>query len=107
MEKIYCDCVLNPINEDVNQFLLNLISSYREAKEKFNEYDLKIYCLTIHKTMRERFEMPNKLFAFVKNADNTKAQIVCFPKEPDGNIYQPFYDEELNNFYILVDHIKE
>lgn len=107
MEKLYCDIILNPINEDANKLLLNLISSYREAKEKYNEYDLKLFRLSFHKTMRERFEMPNELFAFATNEDNTKAQVMCFPKEPDGNIYQPFYDEELNNFYILVDHIKE
>lgn len=107
MEKIYCDSVLYPVNEDVNQLLLNLISSYRKAKEKFNEDDYKSYRVNFHNTMREKFAMPNKLFAFFTNEDNTAAQICCFPIEPDGNIYQPFYDEESNNFYILIDHIKE
>lgn len=107
MHKIYCDCVLNPKNEDVNRLLLTWIASCRKAKEKYNEDDFKRYKATFHNAMRESFEMPNEVFAFVTNEDNTKAQIACFPVEPNGNTYQLFYDEELNNFYILVDHIKE
>jgi hypothetical protein len=102
MERVYCDNIWNPKDEDANQLLLNLMSSYRRAKEKFNEEDLKIYSIAFHDAIRVSLEMPNKLFAFLTNEDNTKAQIAFFPKEPDGNSYQPFYDEELKRIYILV-----
>ena len=41
-----------------------------------------------------------------KTEDGTVV-FVLFPKEPDGNHYKTYYDEERKLIYILVDHIKE
>lgn len=103
MERIYCDSVTKAENEEFNELLLKIVSISKEATDKLNKKDLKIWLYNFHNYIREKFNLPNKLFTIIANEDNTKAQMIFFPKEPDGNYYQPFYDEELKQIYILVD----
>lgn len=107
MEKIYCDGVCNPTAKEATDFLVKLYDAYAEAKERLDEDRYKSFVFNHNNYIREALNLPNKVFSIVKSLDNTWAQIATFPKEPDGNYYEGGYDEELKNFYILVDHIKE
>ena len=104
MKRIYCDFVCNAENEETNNLFLRWVAVEKEKQiELLNENDLKAWVIGFHSYIRVKLNLPNKIFAFATNADKTKAQIVLFPKEPDGSWYEAFYDEEANCAYILVE----
>ena len=103
MEKIYCDNVLTPDNDETNKVFLDLAFSDKESKDRYPEHDHKLWTFNYHKCIREELKLPNKIFSFVISPDRTKAVIATFPKEPDGNMYTPVFDEEQKNIYILVE----
>lgn len=103
MERIYCDMTGDPATEEFNEFLLKYMEAHYEAEKKLSKDDYNSWAIAENKNMREKFDLPNKVFIVARNKERTKAKIIFFPKEPDGNSYETFYDEELNRFYILVD----
>jgi len=104
MERIYCDVFCNAENEETNNLFLKLAAiEAEEASKCSDENDLKAFVIGFHGYVRVKLNLPNKIFAFVTNKDKTKADILLFPKEPDGNWYKAFYDEEVGNVYILVE----
>lgn len=107
MGRIYCDEVCNPKTEEATEFLLKIYNHAMTAQECLDEDNYKAWVLIFYNFVREKLNMPNKVFSIVKSKDNTQAQIVLFPKEPDGNYYEIGFDEELKLPYILVDNIKE
>lgn len=103
MKRVYYEATCEAQNEETNNLFLKLVFEERKAKEKIvNEEDFKIWITDFHSKIREYFKLPNKVFGFGIIKDNTKAKIVVFPKEPDGNYYKIFFDEELKQPYILV-----
>lgn len=106
MERIYCDEVYEPTTEEGKEIYLKLYDLFVEAQKCFNEDNYKTFVSIVYNYIREKFNLPNKLFTMVKREDST-AVFVLFPKEPDGNHYKTGYDKELKLIYILVDHIKE
>lgn len=102
MGKIYSESICKPENEDTEKLFSILANTEKEAKSKLTneEYDTWLY--HFHNFVREKLNLPNKLFAFFTSPDETLAVIVLFPKEPDGNKYNHFIDIELKDFYIEV-----
>ena len=103
MERIYCDAASDINNEEVSKLCLEMVLAEEDAKERFNKDDFKIWLYAFHNYVREKLNLPNKLFLLAVSLDKTRAQMVFFPKEPDGNCYKGFYDEELKLSYILVE----
>lgn len=107
MERVYFDDTYSAKDEESNKYLLKSAEIQREAKEYLEENSFKKWVVDYHNYIRRKLDLPNKLFAFAMNTDKTKAYIVVFPKEPDGNYYEVFIDEETKKPYILVDETKE
>ena len=103
MEKIYCDAMCEPRTEDDNGLFLKFASMQDELRKKLNKDDFKSWIFKFHNYIRKELGLPNKVFSFATTADKTKAGIILFPKEPDGNHYKAYYDEEAKLFYILVE----
>ena len=107
MERIYHEEVYSPKSEESNERLLNLCKLLTKAQECFNEDEYKIFAQYFYSGIREKFSLPNKVFSIAKNEDETKAYILLFPKEVDGNHYKVYFDEESKRFCILADHTKD
>lgn len=104
MKRIYYEATCEAQNEETNKCFLKLALIQKKAKEELtDEESFKIWITEFHNKIREHYNLPNKLFGFGISKDNTKARIVIFPKEPDGNYYKIFFDEELKRPYILVE----
>lgn len=103
MERIYCDEVCRPTTEEATEYLVRVYNDYTIAKKYLDENEYKTFVFNCNNYIREGLNLSNKVFGIAKSEDNTQAQIVLFPKEPDGNHYIIGYDEELKNFYILAD----
>lgn len=103
MEKIYCDEVYNPKTKEATDFCVGLYYAHTKVKEHFDEDDYKTWAFNFNNYIREMLNLPNKVVSIAKSVDNTQVQIVLFPKEPDGNLYEIFYDEELKLAYILIE----
>ena len=84
---------------------LRLYNLFNEA-QCLNEDNYKTFVSVFYNYIREKFNLPNKIFTMAKTENGTVV-FVFFPKEPDGNHYKTYYDEESKLIYILVDHIKE
>ena len=109
MKRIYADSIVKPNDENCNEYFLELVNTQKEIKEKFkDEEDIrKKVIVYFHNHIREALELPNKLFGFATSEENTKACIVLFDKEVDGNVYDVLFDEELKKPYILVKENEE
>ncbi len=109
MKRIYADSIVKPNDENCNEYFLQLANKQKEIKEKFKDEEniRKKVIVYFHNHIREGLELPNKLFGFATSKDNTKACIVLFDKESDGNVYDVFFDDELKQPYILVDENEE
>ena len=105
MEKIYYDEVYESKTEEGKELYLRLYNLFNEA-QYLNEDNYKTFVSVFYNYIREKFNLPNKIFTMAKTEDGTVV-FVLFPKEPDGNHYKTYYDEERKLIYILVDHIKE
>lgn len=102
MEKIYCDEVIELTTEEGKEICLKLYDLFDDAHKSLEKDNYKIFTSIIHNYIREKFNLPNKLFTIAKREDGT-AVFVLFPKEPDGNSYKTCWDEESKRIYILVD----
>ena len=105
MERIYYDEVYESTTEEGKELYLKLYNLFNEA-QYMNEDNYKTFVSIFYNYIREKFNLPNKIFTMAKTEDGTVV-FVLFPKEPDGNHYKIYYDEERKLIYILVDHIKE
>ena len=103
MERIYHDEVYSPVNEEANEFLLNLCELAKNAYECFDEDNYKNFILDLYNNIREKFNLPNKVLVIAKSEDGTEAHIVLFPKEANGNYYKVDFDEELKLLYISIE----
>lgn len=106
MERMYYDEVYKSATEEGKELYLRLYNLFNEAQKCLNEDNYKTFVSVFYNYIREKFNLPNKIFTMAKTEDGTVV-FVLFPKEPDGNHYKTYYDEELKLIYILVDHIKE
>ena len=102
MEKIYCDEVIELTTEEGKELCLKLYDLFDDAHKGLEEDNYKIFLSIIHDYIREKLNLPNKLFTMAKREDGT-AVFVMFPKEPDGNQYKTCRDDESEPIYILVD----
>ena len=102
MERIYCDEIIESVTEEGKEIYLKLYDLLNEVQKCFDEDNYKAFTSIFYNYIREKFNLPNKLFAMAKREDGTAA-FVLFPKEPDGNYYKTGFDEELKLIYILVD----
>ncbi len=105
MERIYYDEVYESTTEEGKELYLRLYNLFNEA-QCLNEDNYKTFVSVFYNYIREKFNLPNKIFTMAKTEDGTVA-LVLFPKEPDGNHYKIYHDEESKRIYILVDNIKE
>lgn len=103
MEKIYCDEVITPKTKEATEFLVKMYDHAKAAQNCFDKDNYIIWVSVFYNHIREKLNMPNKVFSLAKSEDNTLAQIILFPKEPDGNYYKTGFDEELKLYYILVE----
>lgn len=104
MEKIYSDAVLKPKDDESKKAFLTWAYMEKVAKLRYTgELEQTVWISAFHNEIRTRLKMPNKIFSFFINKDNTEAVIFTFPKEPDGNKYNPVFDEEQKNIYILIE----
>lgn len=102
MEKIYCDEVIELTTEEGKELCLKLYDLFDDVHKGLEEDNYKIFLSITHDYIREKFNLPNKLFTMAKREDGT-AVFVMFPKEPDGNQYKTCRDDESGPIYILVD----
>lgn len=103
MKKLYCEeKILYPANEDINREWLTLATMEERAKEFLKEEDYKFWIKYCHNTIREMYGLPNKIFTFAIT-EETKASIIIFPKEPNGDRYEANIDEETGHPYILIE----
>ena len=107
MKRVYSYATANPTNEESNKTLLEMAFKQKEMKEKFEEDIFEKWIIYYHNKIREKLKLPNKLFGFAISKDKTKAEIVLFDKDADGNFYEVFFDEEIGEPYILVDEEME
>lgn len=108
MRRLYCEKgIYYPANEKVKKEWLVLATMEDKAKELLSEEDYRVFINYSHRTIRQMFGIPNKIFTFVipKN-DEIDVRIIIFPKEPDGNKYELYLDEETNQPYILIEEGK-
>lgn len=106
MERMYYDEVYESATEEGKELYLRLYNLFNEAQKCLNEDNYKTFMSVFYNYIREKFNLPNKIFTMAKTEDGTVV-FVLFPKEPDGNHYKTYYDEESKLIYTLVDHIKE
>jgi hypothetical protein len=106
MERMYHDEVYESATEEGKELYLRLYNLFNEAQKCLNEDNYKTFVSVFYNYIREKFNLPNKIFTMAKTEDGTVV-FVLFPKEPDGNHYKTYYDEESKLIYILVDHINE
>lgn len=102
MEKIYSDEVIELTTEEGKEICLKVYDLLEDAHKGLKEDNYKFFVSMIHGYIREKFNLPNKLFTMAKKEDGT-AVFVMFPKEPDGNRYNTYRDEESKLIYIMVD----
>lgn len=105
MKRIYAeDAVVEAVTDEDNELLLKYMNALIEAEENLSEESFKIFSNTLHNDIRKYFNLPNKMFTLVTGKDNdSKVYIILLPKKPDGNVYKPLYDKELNKLYIEVE----
>lgn len=104
MERVYAYIVVEPTTENCNEYFLKLASMEKEANKTLEKDTFEKWIVDFHDYIRKRLEdFPNKLFGFAVSKDSTKAYIVVFDKETDGNHYEIFFDEEKKKPYILVE----
>ena len=105
MKRIYAeDAVVEAVTNEDNELLLKYMNALIEAEENLSEESFKIFSNTLHNDIRKYFNLPNKMFTLVTAKDNdSKVYIILLPKKPDGNVYKPLYDKELNKLYIEVE----
>ena len=102
--KIYSTEIKKPSNDKVNRLLLSIFSVQEMAKESLDTgADHKLVGRFYNDILRDILNLENKVFAITRNADCTKAWIIYFDKEPDGNTYEVFRDEDTGKWYILVE----
>ena len=102
MKRIYSDEVIEYTTEEGKEICLKLYNFFDEAHKCLDEDNYKTFVSITNNHIREKFNLPNKLFVMAKREDGT-AVFVMFPKEPDGNQYKTGYDEESKCIYIMVD----
>ena len=103
MKKLYYENMAIPNNEETNTYFLNSANVEREAKDQLDQDTFKSWIIDFHALIRDILDLPNKIFAFATNNDDTKACIVIFPKEPNGEYYETHIDKESGKPYILID----
>lgn len=101
MERIYCDEVCKLATEELKEYFLKLYNLAEEAQRCLDEDNYKIFVSIFYNYVREKLNLPNKVFTMAKVED--EVVIVLFPKEPDGNHYGTNYDEGQKLIYILAD----
>ena len=101
MEKIYSDEVIEFTTEESKELCLKLYDLLDDAYKGLEEDNYKIFLSITYDYIREKFNLPNKVFSMAKREDGT-AVFVLFPKEPGGQ-YKTGYDEESKCIYIMVD----
>lgn len=102
MNRIYSDEVIELTTEEGKEICLKVYDLLDDAHKCLKEDNYKTFVSIIHDYIREKFNLPNKLFTMAKREDGT-AVFVMFPKEPDGNSYKTCFDEESKLIYIMVD----
>lgn len=102
MNRIYCDEVYEPATEEGKEIYLKLYDLFNEVERCLSKDNYITFASIFYNYIREKFNLPNKLFTMAKREDGT-AVFVMFPKEPDGNQYKTGRDEESKLIYILVD----
>lgn len=103
MKRIYCNETCEVTTEEAKELLLKLYNLACEAQRCFDEENYLFFVAVFYNYIREKFNLPNKVFTIAKSKDNMQVQFVLFPKEPDGTPHQALYDEELKSIYILVE----
>lgn len=102
MQRIYCNSILKPSNEKTNEVMLHIAERENEVKEMLNKEEWKHWLYEYHRKVRGKMDLPNEIFVVAKSKDAAKVVFAMFQKEPDGNCYDVFYDEEMKCHYILV-----
>lgn len=102
MERIYCDEIYEPTTEEGKEIYLKLYDLFDKVGKCLNEDNYKTFASIFYNYIREKINMPSKVFTMAKRVDGTVV-FAIFPKEPDGSIYKTGYDDESKRLYILVD----
>ena len=102
MSRIYCDTIYRPKTKEGIDFCLDVVELCGTARGCFseNEDEFKTWVTGFYNRIREKLNLPNKIFAISADENRTEAAIVLFPKEPDGDYYKVYYDEETGLAYI-------
>lgn len=103
MKRIYCNEAYEVATEEAKEFLLKVYNLAEAAQRCFDEENYLFFVSIFYNFIREKFNLPNKVFTIAKSKDNMQVQFVLFPKEPDGTPYKALYDEERKSIYILVE----
>lgn len=104
--KVYMSMTASPEGEELNNCLLNIISILKKQKSILNENDYGKFVVATHDYIRKADNLPNKMFTLVKRADNGRAELIFFDKEPDGNYYK-LYEEESEGVFRLYIEVEE
>jgi hypothetical protein len=102
MKKLYPEFFIVPQTDEMNDTFIKL-AAFCEAIKETQPDNYKSHVVLLHDIIREHFEFPNKLFTFAIGKEDGKMCMIFFDKEPDGNSYQPKYDEELGVPYIELE----
>lgn len=101
MKRIYMGMEYKSIDEETNKLFLWLANMQSKMKEELEETEFNSWVYEFHNTVREKLGLPNEVITFCTYRDETEAWIVSFPKEPNGNVYKVYLDEELDSLYIV------
>lgn len=104
MKRIYAEEKLMYFETQMNiDFFLSVVSYRKKLKETLVEEEYCKAVIALCDIIRDKFELPNKIFGILTNTENTDIRLIFFPKEPAGKSYDVHFDKEINDFYIEVE----
>ena len=99
--KLYCTTQVSATTPEC-QFVLDKL--YKCKTDMHDNLDVEHYgyaCLLLHRYIREKLDLPNKVFSFAKRKDTRETILCLFNIEPEyGVLYDTYIDEE--GMYIIV-----
>ena len=91
--------------DELNELFLDL-SKIQECIENTPDVDeetRKRNVVEYHEEIRKKLNLPNKIFTFGRDKECTKACMILFDKEPDGNTHEVFVDEDRCPYIIVAE----
>lgn len=102
MIKLYCEGMLRAKTEEMEHLFEILSNKQKTAEAMLPEEEFDKWNVRYHDFVREKLELPNRIFTFGTN-NKAETVIILFPKNPDGKCYKALLDEETNQPYILIE----